>query len=205
MTQWFESTVDFVDLFGPHSISLTFFGHSTQVPWLEAAHDSTVSWKLESIQLMTQVASQELTQNQLMTQVDYPDIDSYWLMIQSASPFFDSNQLMTQLKNIWSWGDSLFDSESYPCLDGVILPVRGSPANRGGHRYQNLETATATFRNLNYHKAPRSIWTFHLKNDGQLFLSCKFRLVFKSIEYTNNFFLAYSAKKLTMDSCETER
>ena len=35
-----------------------------------------VSPRLESIQLMTQAAFQELTQNQLMTQVDPPRIDS---------------------------------------------------------------------------------------------------------------------------------
>ena len=44
--------------------------------------------RLESIQLMTQAAFQEVTHNQLITQVDSPGIDSDWLTTQNASPFF---------------------------------------------------------------------------------------------------------------------
>ena len=75
MTQWIDSTVDFVDLFWA----------STKFSWPFWAF---ISRRLESIQHMTQAAFQELTQNQLMTQVDSSGIDSDWLMTQSASPFF---------------------------------------------------------------------------------------------------------------------
>ena len=108
---------------GFHSISLTFFGHSTKCLDSNQLMTQAVSRRLESIQLMTQATFQELTQNQLMTQVDSPGIDSDWLMTQSASPFFDSNQLMTQAKNIWFWVGSWFDSESYPCLTLTFVKV----------------------------------------------------------------------------------
>ena len=81
ITQWFESTVDFVDFFG-----LTF----TQFRWpfldirFKCLHSNqlmtqAVSRRLESIQPMTQAAFQELTQNQLMTQVNSPG--TYWFKL----------------------------------------------------------------------------------------------------------------------------
>ena len=137
MTQWFDSTVDFVDLFSAftqcrfpflvfslnfvHLFGLPlnfadFFGHSTKCLDSNQLMTHAVSRRLESIQLKTQANFQEFTQNKLMTQVYFPGIDSYWTMTQSASPFFDWTQLMTQAKGVWFWVDSWFDSESYPCL-----------------------------------------------------------------------------------------
>ena len=100
---------------GFHSTSLTFFGlHSiswTYFFWGGAFHKilltffwkfdlrlysnqlmtQALSWRLESIQLMSPAAFQDLTKNQLMTQVHSAVIDSDWLMPHSASPFFNSN------------------------------------------------------------------------------------------------------------------
>ena len=78
VTQWFESTVDFVDLFWASLNFDDLFGHSTQVPWFELTHDSSSisnTW-IDSAQ--TQAAFR-LIQNQPTTQVDSPGIDSDWL------------------------------------------------------------------------------------------------------------------------------
>ena len=58
------------------SPQMTLFGLSSQVPSREIDSNKlitqTVSWKPESIRLMTQGGFQELTQNEFTTHVDFP-------------------------------------------------------------------------------------------------------------------------------------
>ena len=109
MTQWFESTADFVDLFLElHSILLTFFGLTlnfvdlfwafTQIRWPFLGHSSSAlirinSWLKQYLQELNRFNSwlKRLSKNWLRInswQVDSPRIDSDWIMTQSASPFF---------------------------------------------------------------------------------------------------------------------
>ena len=108
MTEWFESIVDFVDVFRAFTqFRWPFLGLSLNFV--------DIFWALkflDSNPLMTQAVS--ISKNWIeSTHHDssgIPSIYSDWFMTQSASPFFDSNQLMTQGKSIWFWVDSLFDS-----------------------------------------------------------------------------------------------
>ena len=134
MTQWFESTVDFVDLFlvftqfrwpfraltkfrslflGFHYILLTFFG------WFDSSATIRISlWLKRYLEDLNRFNSwlKRLSKNwlrinswlkwipQVLIQIDS------WLKV--FPHFFDSNQLMNQAKNIWFWFDLWFESES---------------------------------------------------------------------------------------------
>ena len=101
IAQWFESTVDFVDLFGfslnfvdlfwvftefrwPflgfHSISLACFGAYTKFRWPIFGHSTKC-----------------LHSNQLMTQAESRRLESIQLMSQATSQELTQNQLMTQV------------------------------------------------------------------------------------------------------------
>ena len=77
MTQWFEWTVDFADLFWVFTkFRWPFLGIRLRCLNSNQLMTRAVSRRPESIELMTQAAFQEVTQNHLMTQVDSPGIDS---------------------------------------------------------------------------------------------------------------------------------
>ena len=100
ITQWFETTVDFLDLFWAFTkfrwpfwditqfrwpflgISLNFihlFGASVKCLDSNQLMTQVVSRRLESIQFMAQASFHELTQNQLMTPVASPGRYWFWL------------------------------------------------------------------------------------------------------------------------------
>ena len=78
-----------------------------------------VSWRLESIQLMTQSTFQELTKNQLMTQVDSTGIDSILTHDSKSFPIF--------------WFKSTHDSSENPLILSRlmirlwVIPMSGGP------------------------------------------------------------------------------
>ena len=86
---FFVISLNFVDLFWDFTKFCWFFWASVKgLDSNQIMTQAAVSRRLESTQLMTQMAFQELTLNKLMIQMDSPGIDSDWLMTRSAFPFF---------------------------------------------------------------------------------------------------------------------
>ena len=137
MTQWFESTVDFVDFFGFYSILLTFFGFSLNLVYLFWAF-TKFRWPFLGIQLSDLIRFsswlkqhqedssrfnswlKRLSRNRLGINSWLKWIPQVLIQIDSwlkVLPHF-SIQINSWLKQkiIWFWFVSWFDSESYPCL-----------------------------------------------------------------------------------------
>ena len=104
---FFGPSLNFVDLFwaytkfrwpflGFHSISLTFFGHSTQVPWFESAHDSSSISKTWIDSIHDSSSFPGIGSESTHDSSGFP---RYWFrLIRDSKCFhiFYSNQLMTQ-------------------------------------------------------------------------------------------------------------
>ena len=124
-----------------------------------------VSRRVESIQLMIQVAFQGIDSesthdsrrspgidsDRLMTQMAFQWIDSESTHDSNRSPGIESIRLMTQAKKRWFWFDSWFNPESYPCLlichrnAGTQEPGGGQWGQRPPQLWNRGGTAPPTF------------------------------------------------------------